>query len=224
LHADRQATEKKRPQVEKNLLPPAVRLKNEKRPFPLRTKNCQHNPNNRLTGKAPYTRKPQRPTARQEESTFLAKFTIVPIPIWLELEKDRPVRPHSGFPFCNSDRLLRDRDRRFRIALPPQASLLSTNGRSSSVRCVAVSSAGCRRRMLAEEVIPDLVRRQPVRSNIEKAAELVLRVRKLAERVGLDLPDSLAGYRELVSNLFQGMIALHADAEAHAHDALLARR
>ena len=28
LHADRQATEKKRPQVEKNLLPPAVRLKN----------------------------------------------------------------------------------------------------------------------------------------------------------------------------------------------------
>src|SRR5580692_10789817 len=34
-------------------------------------------------------------TARQ--STFLAKFTIVPIPIWLELEKDRPVRPHSGY-------------------------------------------------------------------------------------------------------------------------------
>ena len=54
LHADRQATEKKRPQVEKILLPPAARLKNEKRPFPLRTKNCQHNPNNRLTGKAPY--------------------------------------------------------------------------------------------------------------------------------------------------------------------------
>jgi len=111
-----------------------------------------------------------------------------------------------------------------RIALPPQASLLSTNGRSSSVRCVAVSSAGCRRRMLAEEVIPDLVHRQPEHSNIEKAAELVLRVRKLAERVGLDLPDSLAGYRELVSDLFQGMIAPHADAEAHAHDALLARR
>jgi hypothetical protein len=78
--------------------------------------------------------------------------------------------------------------------------------------------------MLAEEVILDLVHRQPEHSNIEKAAELVLRVRKLAERVGLDLPDSLAGYRELVSDLFQGMIALHADAEAHAHDALLARR
>jgi hypothetical protein len=33
LHADRQATEKKRPQVEKILLPPAMRLKNKKRPF-----------------------------------------------------------------------------------------------------------------------------------------------------------------------------------------------
>ena len=32
-----------------------------------------------------------------DKSTFLAKFTIVPIPIWLELEKDRPVRPHSGY-------------------------------------------------------------------------------------------------------------------------------
>ena len=31
LHADRQATEKKRPQVEKILLPPAMRLKNEER-------------------------------------------------------------------------------------------------------------------------------------------------------------------------------------------------
>src|SRR4029077_16174515 len=30
------------------------RRRDEKRPFPLRTKNCQHNPNNRLTGKAPY--------------------------------------------------------------------------------------------------------------------------------------------------------------------------
>ena len=35
--------------------------------------------------------------ARSLKSTFLAKFTIVPIHIWLELEKDRPVRPHSGY-------------------------------------------------------------------------------------------------------------------------------
>ena len=33
---------------------PDPRRRDEKRPFPLRTKNCQHNPNNRLTGKAPY--------------------------------------------------------------------------------------------------------------------------------------------------------------------------
>jgi hypothetical protein len=33
---------------------PDCRRRDEKRPFPLRTKNCQHNPNNRLTGKAPY--------------------------------------------------------------------------------------------------------------------------------------------------------------------------
>ncbi|HJY51828.1 MAG TPA: hypothetical protein VJ349_24775, partial [Stellaceae bacterium] len=32
-----------------------------------------------------------------DKSTFLAKFTIVPIPIWLELEKDRLVRPDSGY-------------------------------------------------------------------------------------------------------------------------------
>jgi len=41
-------------------------------------------------------------------------------------------------------------------------------------------------------------------SNIEKAAQFAraVRVLKLAERLGLDLPDSFAGYRELVSDLF----------------------
>ena len=53
MHADRQATEKKRPRVEKILLPPAVRLKNEKRPFPLRTKNRQRNPKQPLDRKSP---------------------------------------------------------------------------------------------------------------------------------------------------------------------------
>src|ERR1700730_17276577 len=52
------------------------------------------------------------PSGNCGKSTFLAKFTIVPIPIWLELEKDRPVRPHSAIPLPHSDRLLRDRDRR----------------------------------------------------------------------------------------------------------------
>ena len=41
-------------------------------------------------------------------------------------------------------------------------------------------------------------------SNIEKGAQFarVVRVLKLAERLGLDLPDSFAGYRELLSDLF----------------------
>ena len=41
-------------------------------------------------------------------------------------------------------------------------------------------------------------------SNIEKATQFarVVRVLKLAERLGLDLPDSFAGYRELLSDLF----------------------
>jgi hypothetical protein len=33
---------------------PDCRRRDEKRPFPLRTKNCQHTQNNRLTEKAPY--------------------------------------------------------------------------------------------------------------------------------------------------------------------------
>jgi hypothetical protein len=53
LHADRQATEKKRTRVEKILLPPAVRLKNEKRPFRSEQKTG-NKPNNHLTEKLPY--------------------------------------------------------------------------------------------------------------------------------------------------------------------------
>ena len=53
MHVDRQATEKKRPQVEKILLPPAARLKNEKRPFRSEQKTG-NKPNNHLTEKLPY--------------------------------------------------------------------------------------------------------------------------------------------------------------------------
>ena len=54
MHADRQATEKKRPQAEKILLPPAARLKNEERPSRSEQKTVSTTQNNRLTGKAPY--------------------------------------------------------------------------------------------------------------------------------------------------------------------------
>ena len=46
---------------------------------------------------------------------------------------------------------------------------------------------------------------------------------QLPERLGLDLADALAGDRELLADLFQRVIGVHADAEAHAQHALLAR-
>src|SRR5665811_1508997 len=47
---------------------------------------------------------------------------------------------------------------------------------------------------------------------------------QLPERLGLDLPDALAGDRELLANLFQRVVGVHTDAEAHAQHALFARR
>src|SRR5262252_9244237 len=47
---------------------------------------------------------------------------------------------------------------------------------------------------------------------------------ELAQRLGLDLADGLARDRELVSDLFQRVVLVHADAEAHADYTLLARR
>ena len=47
---------------------------------------------------------------------------------------------------------------------------------------------------------------------------------QLAERLGLDLADALAGDRELLADLLEGVVGVHADAEAHAQHPLLARR
>ena len=47
---------------------------------------------------------------------------------------------------------------------------------------------------------------------------------ELAQRLGLDLADALARHRELLADLFQRVVGVHADAEAHAQHALLARR
>src|SRR5262245_20413428 len=46
---------------------------------------------------------------------------------------------------------------------------------------------------------------------------------QLAQRFCLDLTDALARYRELLADLFQGVILVHADAEAHSKNTLLAR-
>src|SRR5437899_7771592 len=61
---------------------------------------------------------------------------------------------------------------------------------------------------------------------IQKAAQLAAaaRVLELAQRLGLDLADALARHRELLADLFQRVVGIHADAEAHAQHALFAWR
>jgi len=49
-------------------------------------------------------------------------------------------------------------------------------------------------------------------------------VLQLSQRLGFDLPDSLARHRELLADLLQRVVLVHADAESHAKNALLARR
>src|SRR6266436_3392001 len=46
---------------------------------------------------------------------------------------------------------------------------------------------------------------------------------QLPQRLGLNLTDALAGHRELLADFLQGVVGVHADAEAHAQDAFLAR-
>jgi hypothetical protein len=48
-------------------------------------------------------------------------------------------------------------------------------------------------------------------------------MRELAQNLGLDLADALAGYRELLTDLFERVVGVHADAEAHAQDRFTAR-
>src|SRR5918992_3126842 len=62
-------------------------------------------------------------------------------------------------------------------------------------------------------------------SAVEKAPQLAraARMLELAQRLGLDLADALAGDRELLADLLQRVVGVHADAEAHAQHALLAR-
>ena len=47
---------------------------------------------------------------------------------------------------------------------------------------------------------------------------------ELAQRLGLDLANTLARDRELLADLLQRVIGIHADPEAHAQHPLLARR
>src|SRR5882672_7507778 len=61
---------------------------------------------------------------------------------------------------------------------------------------------------------------------IQKRAEFPRprRMLQLPQRLGLDLADALARHRKLLADFFQRVVGIHADAEAHAQHALLARR
>src|SRR5688572_2666943 len=64
-----------------------------------------------------------------------------------------------------------------------------------------------------------------VRSVIEETPQLPAprRVLQLPQRLRLDLADALARHRELLADLLERVVGVHADAEAHAQHALLAR-
>ena len=47
---------------------------------------------------------------------------------------------------------------------------------------------------------------------------------QLPERLRLNLPDTLTRHRELLPDLFQRMIGVHPNPEAHPQNALLTRR
>src|ERR1700675_2647429 len=60
---------------------------------------------------------------------------------------------------------------------------------------------------------------------VEEAPQLPASARmlQLAQRLGFDLADALAGHRELLADFFQGVVGVHADAEAHEKHAFFAR-
>src|SRR6476619_735618 len=78
----------------------------------------------------------------------------------------------------------------------------------------------------ADRLAPRLLRKNLPGSIVQEAPQLpaAARVLELAQRLRLDLADALAGYRELLADLLEGVVGVHADAEAHAQHALLARR
>src|SRR4051794_30358000 len=63
-------------------------------------------------------------------------------------------------------------------------------------------------------------------SVVEEASQFARsrRMLELPQRFRLDLTDALARHRELLADLFQRVVGVHANAEAHAQHALLAWR
>src|SRR4029078_9603042 len=63
-------------------------------------------------------------------------------------------------------------------------------------------------------------------SVVEEASQFPrsARMLQLPQRLRLDLPDAPPGDRELLADFLPRVVGVHADAEAHAQHALLARR
>src|SRR5581483_11758343 len=61
---------------------------------------------------------------------------------------------------------------------------------------------------------------------VEEAPQVfrTTRMAQLAQRLGFDLPDTLPGHVELLTNLLESMVGVHADTEAHAQHFGLALR
>src|SRR5690606_19532207 len=99
----------------------------------------------------------------------------------------------------------------------PMASPQGGSGIGRSLPQSGRKKAARRRTALRFPWIPALL--------VEEAAHLAAarRVLQLAERLRLDLTDAFAGHAELLADFLERMVGVHADAEAHAENALLAR-
>src|SRR5205085_6848732 len=66
----------------------------------------------------------------------------------------------------------------------------------------------------------------PKESGIQKAAEFprAARVFELSQRFRLDLADALASHRELLTDLFEGVVGVHTEPDTHPEHPLLAGR
>src|SRR6202011_565452 len=75
--------------------------------------------------------------------------------------------------------------------------------------------------IMARSPAPDPMRSSIVEEKPESPRPA--RVLQLPQRLRLDLPDALARHRELLANLFQSVVFVHPDAEAHTKTVILAR-
>src|SRR6476660_1345969 len=83
---------------------------------------------------------------------------------------------------------------------------------------MTISRVGYSFRTLLRDCIPtSIIQETP---QLPRSARML----QLPERLRLDLADALARHRELLADLLEGVVGVHADAEAHAQHALLTRR